>query len=449
MEQKRNYTRLIFSLILIQLFGFLAYVGQNAYANQTTPAITTIIIEEAKLIASDAEDVDIFGIAVDIDNDTIIVGSHRDDGDGFDRGSAYIYERNLAGSDSWGEAIKLTSPDAADEDYFGENVSIDGDKVVIGAIGVDDFGSASGAAYIFERNLGGANNWGYRVKLTASDARANSYFGRVAISGDTVVVGASWDLGGSACIFERNDGGIDNWGEVKKLKASDAEEDTYFGRSVAIDGDTIIIGAYAADGIESDMGAAYIFERNQAGTDNWGELIKLTASDGEKGDGFGRSVAIFGDTIVVGAYRKDGNGSDRGAAYIYERNLGGVDNWGEAAKQVASDSMDGDMFGNSVDLYGNIVLVGAYRKNDLGDWQGSAYIYGRNEGGIENWGEVKKITPSDVEDYNSFGNSVAINLDTLTIGAFGNSGAGVYRGAAYVYSLSHIYNVFLPLVQRK
>ena len=212
---------------------------------------------------------------------------------------------------------KLTASDAAANDRFGQSVATNGDTVVIGASSKN---SNTGAAYIFERNQGGAENWGQVQKLTASDAAVNDQFGRsVAIDGDTVVVGASAKnlFTGAAYIFERNQGGAENWGQVQKLTASDAAAFDNFGWSVAINGDTVVVGAW---GKNSNTGAAYIFERNQGGAEHWGQVQKLTASDAVVRQ-FGYSVSINGDTVVVGAH-------DTGAAYIFERNQGGAEPWG-------------------------------------------------------------------------------------------------------------------------
>ena len=190
-------------------------------------------------------------------------------------------------------------------------MAISGDTVVVGASGKN---SNAGAAYIFERNAGGVENWGQVKKLTAGDAAAGDWFGvSVAISGDTVVVGAIEEIrnAGAAYIFERNAGGAGNWGQVKKLIAGDAAAGDYFGGSVAISGDTVVVGAY---GKNSYAGAAYIYERNAGGAGNWGQVKKLTAGDAAADDYFGYSVAISGDTVVVGAYGK--NSLDRGRLHL-------------------------------------------------------------------------------------------------------------------------------------
>ena len=178
--------------------------------------------------------------------------------------------------------------------------------MVVGAPSDDHAGPFSGSVYVFGRNQGGADNWGEVEKLTASDAEPEANFGRsLAISADTVVIGARRWAGttsDSAYVFERNKGGPDNWGEVKKLTAT--VDGTGFGISLSISTDTILVGAH---------GSASVFSRNQGGADNWGEVNTLTASDGAAGDDFGAAVGINADTALVGAPQDDVN---KGAAYV-------------------------------------------------------------------------------------------------------------------------------------
>jgi hypothetical protein len=291
-----------------------------------------------------------------------------------------IFGRHHGGPDNWGEVLKFTASDAAGGDTFGKSVAIFGDTAVVGASLNDDNGRASGSAYIFGRNHGGADNWGEVTKITASDAATRDFFGTGAISGDTVIVGAHQGLSGegSAYIFGRNHGGPDNWGEVIKLTASDGARYDQFGGLVAISGDTAIVGANGND----DAGSAYIFERNHGGVDNWGEVIKLTASDATFADNFGVSVSISGDTAIVGARFNDDAGGQSGAAYIFGRNHGGTDNWGEVIKLTASDAAADDRFGQDVAIFGDIFddldshwIVGAALNDDAGSASGSAYIY--------------------------------------------------------------------------
>ena len=155
--------------------------------------------------------------------------------------------------------------------------------------------------------------------------------------------------------------------ELWKRVASDAQNLDLLGYSVGLSGDYAVAGAQYVDDGGTNRGAAYVFERNYGGNNNWGQVAKLVASDAADSDIFGRSVAIDGDYVVVGAFLEDGGGTDRGAAYVFYRNQGGTDNWGEVAKLTASDAQDGDEFGNSVAIDGDYVVVGAL----FGDGGGS------------------------------------------------------------------------------
>ena len=319
-------------------------------------------------------------------------------------------------------AAKLTASDAGIDDAFGYAVSLAGDYVVVGAMYDDDAGSNSGSAYIFYRNQGGADNWGQVKKLTASDAASGDQFGlRVAISGDYIVVSARWDddtgsNSGSAYVFYRNHGGADNWGEVKKITASDAASGDEFGYRVSISGDYVIVGARYDDDGGSNSGSAYVFYRNHGGADNWGQVAKLTASDADLGDEFGYSVSISGDYAIVGGPCNDDVGGNSGAAYVFYRNQGGADNWGQMAKLTASDAGTGDAFGYSVSLAGNYAVVGAHGNDDEFIDSGSAYIFYRNQGGADNWGQVKKLTTPEAT-YGYFGFKVSIYGDYTLVSA--------------------------------
>ena len=326
--------------------------------------------EVQKLTASDADTGDQFGRSVSVSADTAVVGAFFQ-GIG---GAAYVFQRDVGGADNWGEVQKLTASDALVGDRFGQSVAISGDIVVVGASQEDAGGTWAGAVYVFQRDQGGVDNWGEVKKITASDVEAGDFFGwSVSVSGDTLAVGGyGEDTGGSragaAYVFQRDEGGVDNWGEVKKLIASDAEAEVEFGRSVAISGNSAIVGARSAE-------AAYIFERSKGGADNWGEVKKLTASDAQAEDVFGRSVAIVGDTALVGSAGEDTAGFEAGAAYFFQRNLGGADNWGEVKKFTASDAEAGDFFGSSVAISGDATVVGALSEGDGGFHAGAAYVF--------------------------------------------------------------------------
>ena len=339
--------------------------------------------EVKKLTASDAQADHNFGFSVAVSGDTAVVGAAGDDAGGSDAGAAYVFGQGEGGAANWGQVKKLTASDAQDFDRLGASAALSGDTAVVGAITEDaPVAADAGAAYVFQRDQGGVDNWGQVKKLIASDAQASDQFGfSAAASGDVTIVGANGeDAGGgnagAVYIFQRDQGSADNWGEVKKLTASDAQTNDFFGWSVSISNDTVVVGANGEDAGGSDAGAAYVFEQDEGGANNWGQVKKLTASDAQCCDRFGISVAISGETAVVGANVEDAGGStNAGAAYVFRRDEGGAGNWGETKKLTASDAQAFDRFGNSV-VSGEIAVVGASREDEKASDAGAAYVFG-------------------------------------------------------------------------
>jgi hypothetical protein len=258
-------------------------------------------------------------------------------------------------------------------------------------------------------------------KLTASDGTAYDHFGcSVSIDGNVAVIGAADDsdkgtYAGSVYVYQYN--GAD-WIETVKLTASDGTAYDEFGISAAIDGDIAVIGAYKDDDNGSNSGAAYVYQYNGA---DWNET-KLTASDGTINDRFGVSVAIDGNVAVIGAADDSDKGTNAGSAYVYQYN--GAD-WNETVKLTASDGTAYDHFGCSVSIDGNVAVIGAADDSDKGTNAGSAYVYQYNGA---DWIETVKLTASDGTAYDQFGVSVAIDGNVAVIGAVG-------KDAAYVYGL--------------
>ena len=296
-------------------------------------------------------------------------------------GSAYVFVRS---GGVWTQQQKLEAPDAQAGDSFGKGVSISGETLVVGALGAL-------ASYVFVRSAG---HWNLQQKLEASDPGLFDGFGySVAISGETVVVGSPFDHGtagasqGSAYVFVRS-GGV--WTQQQKLEASDAAEGDRFGDSVAISGETLVVGAI----LSGDQGSAYVFVRTGG---VWTQQQKLEASDGEEVDGFGGSVAINGETVVVGASLLGE------AAYLFVRS-GGV--WTQLQKLEASDATPGDLFGASVAISGEIVVVGA-PGDPQGNDAGAAYVF---VPGID-----LGLTKSGAPDPVGAGNNVSFTLNVTNI----------------------------------
>ena len=358
---------------------------------------TGVWSKAAMLTASVPTENDQFGISVAIDGDTVVVGAHQLDVSR--SGAAYVFTRPSGGWATATGTAKLTPGTAgAAGDRFGVSVAVRGGTVVVGAHQHD---GDTGAAYVFTKPSGSA--WvstSTAAKLIASDSAASDQFGiSVAVDGetdgDTVVVGASQgdsaDAGGNsvtdsgaAYVYTKpGTGWADSSAETAKLTASDGAASDEFGISVAVDDDTIVVGASGDDG----KGSVYVYTKpsGSAWADSSAETAKLIASDGASSDEFGLSVAVDGDTIVVGAHLHDVAPSggtavaDAGAAYVFTKPGSAWASTSTAAKLTASDRAANDKFGSSVAFDGDTVMVGAY-SHDNGDSNtansGAVYVFG-------------------------------------------------------------------------
>jgi hypothetical protein len=399
--------------------------------------------EKAHPTASDGAADDYFGTSVSVSGDTLIVGAPRDDGY---RGSAYVFARNHGGADSWAQVAKLTALDGATGDRFGSSVAISGDTIIVGAPGDDGY---QGSAYAFRRNQDGPDGWGQVTKLVASDGVAGDRFGTsISLDQSTTVVGAYKKVlnRGAAYVFERNQGGADTWGEVAKLNASGGQAGDWFGYSVAVSGDTVVVGApYDLIG-SSSTGSAYIFERNQDGADAWGQVGHLVASDGTAGDAFGFSVSISGSTVAIGASYDSAGDTFSGSAYVFERNQDGAGSWGEVAKLTASDAAGGDRLGHGIAINGDTVVAGAPYGPTGGSVAGAAYVFERNRGDADNWGQFSKQVARDGATDDAFGFSVSVSGEVVAVGAPYDDGTnGSESGSAYVF-YPPAEDIYLPLI---
>ena len=230
----------------------IALVSTSSPSSRKAPLRLIAPLEHSGVPDQDREHWDNFGQSVAISGDYVVVGALWDDLDGTRSGSAYIFHRS---DGSWFEQAKIVASDANDEDWFGHSVSISGDYAVIGAYGNDDDGSNSGAAYIFHRS---GTNWTEQAKIIASDGEEFDNFGyTTSISGNYAAIGAAgYGDNGAAYIFHRSG---TEWTEDTKLLASDGETDDWFGRSVSISGYYALIGAWQDDDNGPGSGSAYLY----------------------------------------------------------------------------------------------------------------------------------------------------------------------------------------------
>jgi hypothetical protein len=417
-----------YSLSLIP--GIFLLLGiSNTYAQLSATELD-------RIFASDAAQGDGYGFAVDVDGDRAVIGSRFDDDAGNASGAAYVYLRDPQ-TGLWEQETKLVMATAAAGDNFGSSVAIDGDVIVIGAP-QDDINVGSnfhGSAHVFTRGPGG---WDAGVELLPLDADIayQNYGISVDIDNDTIVVGVAYDndkgtASGSAYVFELVS---ETWQRTGKLLPPITESNQNFGWSVAIDMDTIVIGAphWTASGV----GSAYVFTRANGWTDS---SSTLPATDNLAGDEFGWSVAVSGDIAVVGARMDDDavHGVDSGSITIFEHSSG---NWSHKGKFATSNSDLNDRFGTDVATNGEAVIAGASQSGSFN--RGSFYSFA-SSGGV--WSEVEEIWPlsstSDVSTVLQFGTSVALDGGSLIVGApgsdiFNGSSSVFVTGAAFVYGLN-------------
>ena len=462
--------------------------------------------QKAYLKASNTEASDSFGYAIAISGDTVVVGAPFEDSSATgvngnqannsadESGAAYVFVRN---GTTWSQQAYLKASNTQAGDTFAWSVAVSGNTIVVGAphedssaTGVngsqaDNSASDSGAAYVFVRN---GTTWSQQAYLKASNTGTFDDFGwSVAVSGDTIVVGSlressdatgvngsqANDLAsssGAAYVFTRSG---TTWSQQAYLKASNTGENDEFGWTVAIDGDTIAVGAHYEDsnatGVDGnqadesalDSGAAYIFAR--AGT-TWSQQAYLKASNTDANDLYGWSVAVSGDTAIVGAPGEssaatgvNGNQADNsapvgGAAYVYTRSGAA---WSQQAYLKASNTGSPDLFGYTVGLSGDAIVVGAIRESSSatgvdGDqssnaahYAGAAYAFART---ADVWSQQAYLKASNTAANAFFGRAVAVSGGGVAIGSpdesnsatgvDGNQSAGVAggSGAAYLFS---------------
>jgi hypothetical protein len=414
MEQHRD---LITSLLVIFALIFapcaLALTGDQA----------------AKLLAFDGSPNDEFGGAVAVDGDIAVIGARRDKGPS-DRndyaGSAYVFIRTNSG---WQFDAKLTAPDFKSAHFFGESLGVSGNTVVIGARGDADNGFASGAVYVFTRT---GTNWVLEAKLYPLGAKSKDVFGSaVAVDGNTILVGAPGysvlgNTSGAAYVFSRSG---TTWTQEARLLAADDVTDAFFGDHVDVKGDVAVIGAHRDNDNGLNSGSAYVFTR--AGT-NWTQEAKLLDPQGAPSDFFGGSVAVGGGTVVVGSpgrYLGFPGSFRSGSVFVFTR---AGTNWNQEARLIALDGRPFDSFGASVDVDGDRVVIGTPLDDENGNNTGSTYVFTRTGTA---WDQAAKLNALDREWGERFGNAVAIDGDTMVIGAWEDDDNGLFSGSAYVFSL--------------
>ncbi|WP_394221453.1 FG-GAP repeat protein [Alteromonas gracilis] len=395
-------------------------------------ALTVVTIKcfasQTIILAKDSEAFDNFGYSAVVDGNTLLVGAYKADIEGVaDAGAAYVY---VLGDHGWTQEAKLVANPHFAEDTLGGNVALSKDTAMLGVMMRDDKGKDSGAVIAFERDK---KVWAQTQIITAPDANAGDAFGQsISLTDKYLVVGAPKNdtLGndaGAAYIFKREQNA---WRYQAKIVASDGLAGDLFGVSVAIDDDTIIVGADLHDEIAENAGAVYVFRLSDS---QWKQEAKLVAADGGKTDIFGVRVAISEDIAIVSARRDDveGIGVDAGSAYIFERS---GTTWAQKAKLTSPDGKADDRFGRGVALDGNMAIISAMNHDANGADTGAIYVFKNT---AEGWSFNSKITAKLSLPNDRFGWNVDLSGDLAVIASPHHDGSGEDSGAIFVQTLSN------------
>jgi len=364
-----------------------------------------------KLLPSDGDGGDRFGRSAVLQEDTLVVGAPLAGGGG----AAYVFVR---GGGAWVEQAKLTASDRSAGDEFGRSVDVDGDTAVVGAW--RDGGG--GSAYIFVRSGG---SWMQQAKIRGADIDGDADFGiSVALQGDRAVVGArrNGSFRGNVYVFERT-GTI--WSQTARLSPTNTPVGANFGYSVDLDGDTIVVGQRREDetGGFSGSGSVYFFHFNGV---MWTLQDKFTVNTGSPSDFFGVATALSADTALVGASLDDDGGNNAGAVYVYQRTGG---SWSLLQKLIAPDALPDANFGREISVESGSAIVGAPRDDGVANLSGAAYLLAENSSG---WAVVKKLVAFDAEADDRLGGGVAMDGDTVAVGANSADDLGPESGVVYL-----------------
>lgn len=375
---------------------------------------------------------DELGSAVALDGSIMAAAAFADTRrDGFQVGAVYTYV-SLDGGKKWVETSKIVPSDSSRLMFFGHKVGVSGNELFATTRTSNGGRELVGALYVFQTTDGGYT-WTETQKLVPSIGNGLFFGESLSVSQDFIVVGAPLassrtnPVPGQALVFGRQGG---KWVQIACLVPSDARKKSSFGWSVAVQGTTIIVGAIedSPDGVYN-AGSAYVFKTDDGGT-TWREVQKLIASDKQKSDWFGYSVAM-GDGIVMIGMVNNHEPKNREGVYVFCSGDNGFE-WRLVQILRPRDASRGQGFGRSISLYRTTAVVGAV---DDGYYSpGAAYVYSTcNNNCSTSWSETQKLVSPNPSINQQFGHSVAIQHNSLIIGALADGVPGNYWGAVFTF----------------
>lgn len=372
-----------------------------------------------------------YGNSVAIDGNYAVIGTKGYENN---KGTAFVLFHD---GTNWTSIAQLLPTDGITGGFFGSAVSISGNHIVIGCFGDSTYGINSGAAYVFTKPTNGWTDTTQTAKILASDGATNFRFGNAAsIHGDNIVIGCSGDNtngynSGSAYVFTKPASGWKDTIQTAKLLHLNGDVNDFFGNSVSIYGDNIVVGSQNDDDNGSNSGSALVFTKPVTGWKDTTETAQLFPSDGADSDLFGRSVSISGDNIVVGAQSNDDNGSNSGSAYVFTKTGLNWTNMTQTAKLLPSDGATDDIFGSAVCISGNNIIVSAI-KNENGTNEGAAYVYTKPGANWVNMTQTAKLIGQGGTTL--FGGAISISNDKIIVGSQSIYIESYQSGAAYSFT---------------
>lgn len=369
-------------------------------------------------------------------------------GIGTTNGIVYMYGRNEGGRDAWGLETSVAPPSTFSANArFGAAVALDGDVLAVGAPDAAFAGGpdATGAIALYLRNPATTIlNWasGRSLVPPAGSDDGDQFGASLALERGTLVVGSplrdgtATDAGG-AFVYRQRDSVSNLWSYVVALNPSTPRpEGAQFGRSVSINRDTIAVASRGAITNAASPASVHLFRRNLGGADAWGEVKVLTGYANAHDFLSAEVVSLDGDVLAVGApFESEGATPNSGAVYVFHRNEGGPDQWGLVARLTSPDLAFGGLFGVSVSVKGDNLVVGENGSSAPGliSGAGRAFLFHRNEGGLNAWGLVRELENSSPELNGQFGTAVALGHDGAVVGEpFADYGS-TDRGRAHLF----------------
>ncbi len=456
---KKTPAVLLFAVSLMGLGLFFSAVSiRHGFAAADQPLVTpvTLVVPQGKLVSSPRVSSAHFGEYVALEGDWMLVGAPSENAS---YGAAYLFERNQDGT-TWTQVRRFSIPNQEGYAYFGAAVAISGSRIVIGAYG-EKVGTETqqGAVYIYDKDQGGLGQWGLVQKLTASDGNRFDYFGKsLAWSGDFLFVGAPGRSAGRVYVFKLQAEASRAWSEWVQLFPADGFDKPYmFGESLVADGDLLLVGTPRADvgGYLFQEGAVYVHDRNQGGVDQWGSTGRVYAAEGDKNAYFGSSIAYSDNLLLVGSPfytfpQPEGEEYpiySSGKAYLFERSPAAREEWQEIAEFSRPEPQSFAYFGHAVALVGGLPVVGAH-----GDTTGSndsqGAVYVYSQNSGEDWSLLNRLVDTSGNTNQYFGYTLASQPGMLAVGAWGDTSAS---GAVFWFGVKEVLLtefVFLPLVTR-